>query len=79
MPVSFEAIGYSTICFEQEYTGYIATENLVESFKSLEKQEYTGKTATENIVVLCLCHLKQWGIPASVQSKSTQGTQRLRT
>ena len=29
MPVSFEAIGYSSICSEQEYTGYRATENLV--------------------------------------------------
>ena len=29
MPVSFEAMGYFSICSEQEYTGYTATENLV--------------------------------------------------
>ena len=29
MPVSFEAIGHSSICSEQEYTVYTATENLV--------------------------------------------------
>ena len=50
MPVSFEAMGYSSICSEQEYTGYIATEKLVESFKSLVKQKYTGYTASENLV-----------------------------
>ena len=77
MPVSFEAMGYSSICSEQEYTGYIATEKLVESFKSLVKQEYTGYTATETLVALCLCNLKQWSIPSSVLIRSTQGTQQL--
>ena len=52
MPVSFEAIGYSSICSDQEYTGYTATENLVELFKSLVKKEYTEYTATENLVQL---------------------------
>ena len=45
MPVSFEAVLYSSICFEQEYTEYTATENLVELFKSLVKQEYTRYTS----------------------------------
>ena len=75
--MSFQAIGYSNICSEQEYTGYTATENQV--FMSLVKQEYTGKTATKNIAVLCLFHLKQLGIPVSVLSRSTQGTQQLST
>ena len=55
MPVSFEAMGYSSICSEQEYTGYIATEKLVESFKSLVKQEYTRYTATEYLVFYISC------------------------
>ena len=50
MPVSFEAMGYSSICSDQEYAGYLATENLFELFKCPVKQEYTGYTATENLV-----------------------------
>ena len=45
--MSLEAVGYSSFCSEQEYTGYTATENLVELFKSLLKQEYTRYTATK--------------------------------
>ena len=29
MPVSFEAMGYFSICSDQEYTGYTANENLI--------------------------------------------------
>ena len=102
MSVLFEAMWYSSIYYEQEYTGftetenrvlftslvrqeytgYTATENLVELFMSLVKQEYTGYTATQNLVALCInknscimpVSFEEWGIPASVLSRSTQGT-----
>ena len=48
MSVLFEAMWYSSIYSEQEYTGFTETENRV-LFTSLVKQEYT---ATENLVEL---------------------------
>ena len=54
MPVSFEAMWYSSIFSEQKYTEYTETENLIELFMSNVKQEYTEYTATENLVAICL-------------------------